>query len=49
MFTVTDAGNPCDVYLPGGEYYDNNCFLPLAKTMTLQDATVRFFAFCGML
>ncbi|KAK3761302.1 hypothetical protein RRG08_014313 [Elysia crispata] len=34
------AGNPCDVYLPGGEYYDNTCFLPAAKPMTLQDATI---------
>ncbi|KAK3751449.1 hypothetical protein RRG08_051174 [Elysia crispata] len=34
------AGNPCDVYLPGGEYYDNNCFLPVAEQMTLQDATL---------
>ena len=42
---MTDAGNPCDVYLPGGEYYDNTCFLPAAKPMTLQDATVTYFYF----
>ncbi|KAK3803130.1 hypothetical protein RRG08_060102, partial [Elysia crispata] len=32
------AGNPCDVFLPGAEYYDNNCFLPVDEPMTLQDA-----------
>ncbi|KAK3751433.1 hypothetical protein RRG08_051158 [Elysia crispata] len=41
---TTDAGNPCDVFLPGGEYYDNNCFLSVAEPMTLHDATVTYFA-----
>ncbi|KAK3737744.1 hypothetical protein RRG08_005119, partial [Elysia crispata] len=37
---IAGAGNPCDVYLPGGEYYDSNCFLPVVEHMTLEDATL---------
>ncbi|RUS87312.1 hypothetical protein EGW08_004924 [Elysia chlorotica] len=33
-----DAGNPCDVYLPGGDYYENSCFLADTKPRTLQEA-----------
>ncbi|GFR65529.1 hypothetical protein ElyMa_005533000 [Elysia marginata] len=35
---LPDAGNPCDTYLPGAEYSDNNCFLPVHQSVTLQDA-----------
>ncbi|KAK3764723.1 hypothetical protein RRG08_042033 [Elysia crispata] len=31
------AGNPCDVFLSGGEYYNSSCFLPVDKPMTLQE------------
>ncbi|RUS71798.1 hypothetical protein EGW08_020434, partial [Elysia chlorotica] len=33
-----DAGNPCDVYLPGGDYHNNSCFLSGPDSRTLQDA-----------
>ncbi|GFO02927.1 hypothetical protein PoB_002943200 [Plakobranchus ocellatus] len=30
--------NPCDVFLPGGIYYENTCFLPVAKNLTFDQA-----------
>ena len=36
-----DAGNPCDIFLPGAEYYDSYCFLPVSQKLSFQDAMVR--------
>ncbi|GFS10625.1 hypothetical protein ElyMa_001328000 [Elysia marginata] len=35
---VTDAGSPCDVYLPGADYHSNACFRPVSHLMTSEDA-----------
>ncbi|GFN98032.1 hypothetical protein PoB_002453800 [Plakobranchus ocellatus] len=32
------VGNPCDVFLPGAEYYSNKCFLPIAESLTFEQA-----------
>ncbi|KAK3803132.1 hypothetical protein RRG08_060104 [Elysia crispata] len=37
----TYAGNPCDTFLPGAEYYDSSCFLSIPEEMTLQEAQDR--------
>ena len=41
--TLTASDNPCDVFLAGGEYYDNTCYLAVNTSMTLPAAMVRLF------
>ncbi|GFR61856.1 hypothetical protein ElyMa_005441800 [Elysia marginata] len=41
LLRLPDAGNPCDAFLPGAEYHDNNCFLPINEYLTFEDAQHR--------
>ncbi|GFN87596.1 hypothetical protein PoB_001410200, partial [Plakobranchus ocellatus] len=35
------VGNPCDRVLPGSEYHDGFCFLPVARHLSLDQAQTR--------
>ncbi|GFR85632.1 hypothetical protein ElyMa_000701300 [Elysia marginata] len=37
------AGDPCDSFLPGAQYHDETCLLPLADEVSFDTAVVRCF------